>query len=320
MIPQALFRHTLTVSRRYLPAKVSVTAWGTPKEQAKHILFYFGGMPTSAYEIPLHSLVVGVDDLYRERQLHVVVIDKPGMGQTSLPSYHYSLKRDWPELVRLVADHYGMERYGVFGISNGGPYVMACLTHEATRQQVCAATVIVGVSDVWASGYSRHVGGFCEGVYNSLPLLVTGPLNCLLFGAGNLALRLGGYERLVQSYPTLQTPEAKELVRNLVADCVYANAGLGSALDCQQGLSPLYARTKEVAIAEFSSISCPVALWYGGKDSSVPVPTAEWLQEQIPNSVLHVEPESTHALYLDHAEVIMDEMVQNCEAKADTSS
>eukprot|EP00293_Proteomonas_sulcata_P009673 CAMPEP_0184298478 /NCGR_PEP_ID=MMETSP1049-20130417/9279_1 /TAXON_ID=77928 /ORGANISM="Proteomonas sulcata, Strain CCMP704" /LENGTH=103 /DNA_ID=CAMNT_0026608621 /DNA_START=85 /DNA_END=396 /DNA_ORIENTATION=- len=89
-----------------------------------------------------------------------------------------------------------------------------------------------------------------------------------------------------------------------------ANLGLGAAVDCQQGLSPLYARStkKETAEEAYSSISVPVSLWYGTKDSSVPMSSAEWLASKIPNSTLN-KVDAGHMLYFSHTEQVLDEFV-----------
>lgn len=175
---------------------VKVTTWGSPLSHAVVSLFYFGGTPSSAEEPPLHSLAMSKNDIYKERAIHLVCIDKPGVGGSQLDTA-FSIRCDWPRIVSNVADELGIgEEYGVFGISNGGPHVMACLSTQDTRykKRVRAAAMIVGASDVSASGYFSisHPSGMFEvrlcfpsgaftdnlpqGVFNSLPLFITGPL------------------------------------------------------------------------------------------------------------------------------------------------
>lgn len=333
-----------------IPRTVHVTAWGAPLATARYVLFYFGGMPASAEEPALHSVTAttgtGTDvgtagtgqevpmvvDIYKERGIHLIAIDKPGMGLSEW-KYRYSIRNDWPQIVHQVAEHYGVvddatgtdsgggtdgsgsstrptSGYGVFGISNGGPHVMACLTHPLTAAHVQAAAMIVGVSDVTASGYfsTSHLSGLAEGVFNSLPVAVTGPLNYLMFSVGSLYLfRGGGYQQIFGDLPALQNDESKRLLQTVISDGI-KNAGLGSAVDCQQGLSPLYALPAGQAAARYAAITRPVSLWYGTKDSTVPMHSAEWLHGVLPNSTLY-QKNTGHGLFFYHTLEVIDELI-----------
>jgi pimeloyl-ACP methyl ester carboxylesterase len=338
-----------------IPRTVHVTAWGAPLATARYVLFYFGGMPASAEEPALHSVTaatatatgdlgeetpVVVVDIYKERGIHLIAIDKPGMGLSEW-KYRYSIRNDWPAIVHQVAEHYGVVQviqddatgsiggndatetsgkgtgrsskpsgYGVFGVSNGGPHVMACLTHPQTAAHVQAAAMIVGVSDVTASGYfsTSHLSGLAEGVFNSLPVAVTGPLNYLLFSVGSLYLfRGGGYQQIFGDLPALQNDESKRLLQTVISDGI-KNAGLGSAVDCQQGLSPMYALPAGQAAARYAAITCPVSLWYGTKDSTVPMHSAEWLHGILPNSTLYRK-NTGHGLFFYHTLEVIDDLI-----------
>ena len=282
---------------------VKVTQWGTSLEDAKHVVFYFGGMPASAEEPALHRSCTSGDDVYKSRKIHLVCIDKPGMGGSSF-LYRFSIKSDWPRIVDSVATQLEItKKYGVIGVSNGGPYVMASLLHPTSR--VKAAAMVVGVSnDVWKSGYfSASPSTLFEGLYNSLPLIVTAPLNAMgLFLGSFYLMRLGGFESWLKD---MLPPEAKPVLKTVMRDGA-ANFGLGAALDCQQSLSILYAR--DTSHVDYQRVNAPVSLWYGTKDSTVPMASAEWLHAQLPNSTLH-KIDAGHELYFTHMDQVLDELV-----------
>jgi pimeloyl-ACP methyl ester carboxylesterase len=294
-----------------LPTHVKVTQWGAPLAAAKHVVFYFGGMPASAEEPTLHS-AASSSDVYASRNIHLVCIDKPGMGGTSFV-YNFRLRNDWPQLVDTVATHLKIapeRQYGVIGVSNGGPYLMSTLLHPDLQHRVKAAAMVVGVSDdVWRSGYMsrKNPSTLFEGCYNSLPLMVTGPLNALGLHLGSLYLmRFGGFESL---FKTMLPPEAKPHLKTVLSDGA-ANFGLGAALDCQQGLSLIYARSSPQA--NYTSVTAPVSLWYGTKDGTVPMSSAEWLQNELPNSTLH-KIEAGHELYFTHIDEVLDDLVKKMD-------
>jgi pimeloyl-ACP methyl ester carboxylesterase len=299
-----LARSVLTLSTD-LPKHIKVTQWGSPLKTAKHVVFYFGGMPASAEEPALHSSSTSEHDVYASRKIHLVCIDKPGMGGSSF-KYNFSIRRDWPRIVDSVATQLNIkEQYGVIGVSNGGPYVMASLLYSESR--VKAAAMVVGVSnDVWKSGYFSTPSTIFEGLYNSLPLVVTAPLNAMGIHIGSFYLmRLGGFESVFKdSLPT----EAKPALKTVFSDGA-ANFGLGAALDCQQGLSLLYARDDK---SDYQQVKVPVSLWYGTKDSTVPMASAEWLHSKLPNSTLH-KMEAGHELYFTHTNQVLDDLVASMD-------
>lgn len=322
-----LARRVLALVRREgdsvgLPHRVKVTTWGAPLAQARLTVVYAGGAPTSCEEIPLHSLASGDGsaDIYAERGIHLVAIDKPGMGGTEL-NPRFRIRRDYPRLVARVCDQLGVDSFAVLGISNGGPHVMALLTarDEATRRRVLAAAMVVGVSDVSASGYfsPAHPSGLFEGVFNSLPLSIGGPLIWAAASAGALVLFGPPFRAYARVAPeALRSDAAAALVRRVIADGV-ANAGRGFALDAQQGLSPLHARPRADGADELSAetayrrINVPVALWYGDADATVPLRTADWLAERIPTSTKHYIRGAGHGLYLapGHAAAVLDDLL-----------
>lgn len=301
---------------------VKVTQWGTSLEDAKHVVFYFGGMPASAEEPALHRncSIAGddcdqKDDVYKSRKIHLICIDKPGMGGSSF-QYRFSIKSDWPRIVESVATQLDVTtKYGVIGVSNGGPYVMASLLHPSSR--VKAAAMVVGVSnDVWKSGYySASPSTIFEGLYNSLPLILTAPVNAMgLFLGSFYLMRLGGFELWLKD---MLPPEAKPVLKTVLSDAA-ANYGLGAALDCQQALSILYAR--DTSHMDYQQVRAPVSLWYGTKDSTVPMASAEWLHAQLPNSTLH-KIDAGHELYFTHMNQVLDELVAKMdEADSEDSS
>ena len=61
-----------------------------------------------------------------------------------------------------------------------------------------------------------------------------------------------------------------------------------------------------------------LTLWYGTKDSTVPMHSAEWLADVTPNSKLHTL-DTGHGLYLFHPDKVLDELVRIMEEEDERS-
>lgn len=82
-----------------------------------------------------------VDD-YVENRLRVVTYDRPGYGvSTRMPGH---LVADAASDVRRIADHLGLDRFGVAGVSAGGPRAVAVAALLPDRVTRCATIVSVG--------------------------------------------------------------------------------------------------------------------------------------------------------------------------------
>lgn len=312
--------------------QVFVTEWGCEAKDAQASIFYFGGTPSSAtHEVPLHSIATrpteaasATDyDIYRQKGIHLIYIDKPGIGGTEF-DVNFSIRNDWPRIVSQVADHIlgPSATYGVIGVSNGGPYMMACLTasDETIRRRVTAAASVVGVSDVWASGYFgwRHPSGIVEGIINTLPIALAGPCTWMAMQGAKRYIQLRPNTTAISKLlglPTNRSNEINELLSNMISDSS-KHFGRGSQLDCQQSLSPMWARPSQdsedglllSADTAYRRIQVPVALWYGRQDSTIPMITANWLVDRLPNCTKHVV-DGTHPLYFQQAAVILDDLL-----------
>jgi pimeloyl-ACP methyl ester carboxylesterase len=113
---------------------------------------------------------------------------------------------------------------------------------------------------------------------------------------------------------TMQSDATRKIVAQVLDDGA-ANWGKGASLDCKEGLTPLRARPKTDTSSELSAITAykridvPVALWYGNQDPTVPVFTAEWLNELIPGSDLQLC-DGSHSLYFHYTEAILDDLIE----------
>lgn len=111
------------------------------------VVMYFHGAPGSRLE-PAHF----EDDL-AARGVRVVAADRPGFGRSSPQPGRR--REDWPTDVAALADHLGVQRFAVLGLSSGGHYAVTCAALLADR--VSAAAVVEGETDfAWAGAWDDY--------------------------------------------------------------------------------------------------------------------------------------------------------------------
>jgi pimeloyl-ACP methyl ester carboxylesterase len=111
------------------------------------VVMYFHGGPGSRLDLAMF------DDDLAARGLRVLSADRPGYGLSSpLPGRR---REDWPADVAAVADHAGIGRFAVLGLSSGGPYAVACAALMPDR--TAAAGVVGGESDfAWKGAWEGY--------------------------------------------------------------------------------------------------------------------------------------------------------------------
>jgi pimeloyl-ACP methyl ester carboxylesterase len=112
------------------------------------VVFYCHGAPGSRLEL------VGLDAPFTEEGVRVITPDRPGYGG-STPVVGRTTA-SWADDIAAIADHIGVERFGVIGLSSGGPYAVACAATHPGR--VCGAVIAAGNTDMsWAEAGSGYL-------------------------------------------------------------------------------------------------------------------------------------------------------------------
>jgi pimeloyl-ACP methyl ester carboxylesterase len=102
------------------------------------VAFYFHGAPGSRLEL------AALDGAFAAVGVRVITADRPGYGGSS--PHLGRTTADWADDVAALADHLGVERFTVMGLSSGGPYTVACAALLGDR--VTGAIVAAGNTDM----------------------------------------------------------------------------------------------------------------------------------------------------------------------------
>jgi pimeloyl-ACP methyl ester carboxylesterase len=271
-------------------------AWGEMGAPDGYPVLVFHGTPGSRHQVlfdPAPAVAAGV---------RVIAPDRPGYG---LSTYHRGRTLEgWAGDVAALADHLGLDRFAVMGISGGGPHAAACARFLADR--VSAAALLSGVGSVAEAGSEAGMmrpNQLFARVARRAPMA-----NALVFG---LVARLGrrapdrALGMMAKSAPAadaaaLEDPLVRAAFRR---DLLHASATTGRAAAQDFGL---FARDWGFRLED---IAVPVHVWQADEDVNVPLAHAQRQAAAIPGAVLHVVPGEGHLMCIGHLEEIIRELL-----------
>lgn len=235
-------------------------------------LLVFHGLPGCRLQVGL------LDEPARRLGVRLIAADRPGVGRSS-PSPRRSVLA-WSEDVAQLADHLGLVRFGVLGISCGGPYALACALR--LRERLGYVGLVAGMGPMDSPE-------LCRGQHPALRLLfglarlhpaLTAPMLGLdrwLFRRDPLLAvqRLAGMmtqpdRRFLDEHPAL----AEQFARSLAEAYHPGIAGV------QQEVR-LIAAARGFELAEIDTL---VHLYQGGQDCNVPPAMAEHMARELPQA------------------------------------
>lgn len=257
------------------------------------------GTPVFAFHgTPGSRLHLEVDDApMRAAGLRLICPDRPGYG---LSTFHLGRRLvDWPADVACLADHLGIDRFAVMGISGGGPHSAVCAALLGRR--VTSAAIVSGVGPL---ADPRAIEGMMRS--NQIFTALARRRSRVLHVA--LTLQVSAMHRwpshaidlmIKQLPPTdvaiLSRPEVREL---FARDAMRSSRTAGAA-----AVQDFELFTADWGF-DLGAIEIPVHIWQGDADRNVPPHHAPLLHDAIPGSVLHEFVGEGHLMAFDHFEEI----------------
>lgn len=245
-------------------------------------LYFFHGFPGSRLQAALvHEQALRAD-------VCLVAIDRPGFGCSTLQPRRRIL--DWPGDVAAVADHLGHERFGVLGVSCGGPYALACA--RALPERIGYVGLLAAVGPMNLPRLNRAQMPLLRVMFALArihPALVS-PI---------LALDRWLFRRnpnaAVDALARLMTPPDRHLLAvDPVAGARFA-ASLAEAY--RQGIGGALREVRLIAVQgefELRDIKLPVQVYQGDIDRNVPPQMGRYIANQLPHGKLHVYRDEGH--------------------------
>jgi pimeloyl-ACP methyl ester carboxylesterase len=277
----------LKPNRMHLPGERTL-AWQVYGLPGGPPLYFFHGLPGSQLQAALvHAQAAAAG-------VALVAFDRPGFGASS-PDGCASIDSIAADVSDL-ADHLGHRRFGVVGVSCGGPYALACA--RLMPQRVGAVGLLAGMAPMDRPALRR----------GQLPLLrvmfALARLHCSatapLLGLDAWLFRRDPERALRLLASALTAPDRVMLESDGGVRAAFA-ASLADAY--RQGAAGAMAEARRIATWRsdvLAGIAQPVHVYQSGHDRHVPPAMGRHLAQVLPRATLHECPQDGHLSVVVH--------------------
>ncbi len=235
-----------------------------------------------------------VDASARELGLRLLAHDRPGFGDST--RHPGRTIADVAADVAAIADHFGVERFGVWGASGGGPHALACAALMPER--VTAAAALSSSAPHGAEGLD-WLEGMGELNAMELDILAEGPERHIAWLQEQAeGLLSGSPESLREAMSTLLTPVDAEALTEEVAGWLFDQFRCATRHGVEGWHDESVADLGDWGFS-VSDIRIPVAIWHGGQDRLVPIGHGRWLAEHVPGAEFHYDADLGHGSLIE---------------------
>jgi pimeloyl-ACP methyl ester carboxylesterase len=224
-------------------------------------------------------------------------VERPGTGVST--NHEYDRVIDFASDIEALADDLGLERFGVVGLSGGGPFTLA-VCHEMP-DRVVAASILGGLGPtrgpdaVWS--YTRVLRLLKPGLQALRKPLgpVIAPAIDVLGGVGEIALEV--FARIIGG-------SDKEVLRQADFKAMFLE-DIFSAGDLRGILHDVVLFSRHWGF-QLADITTPVIVWQGLADPIVPVSHGHHQAARLGNALLRTRPGEGHFAGFSDSAAVLD--------------
>ena len=255
-------------------------------------VFAFHGTPGSHRMFgPMHedALRLGV---------RLIAPDRPGYGASDYVPDRRLL--DWPRDVAAIADFLGIAKFGVFGVSGGGPHAAVCAHQLAPR--LLGAALVCGVAETLSDEDARGMMAM-----NRLITRLARRSQWLvwpIFALMTLAMRFFG-DAVVRSMAKQLPPPDRRVLERPEIRAGFLEEGRRASRTTARATAQDFALFTRPWGFRLEDIAAPVDVFCGELDINVPVAHGRRQADRIPNAKLHYFAEEAHLLIFDHVDEVL---------------
>lgn len=259
-------------------------------------IFFIHGNPGSRY-------VRHPDEAIPERLgVRIITPDRPGYGLSDFQPGRTLL--DFPGDIESLAEALDLERFGVFGVSAGGPYVAACAARLSDR--IRRAAIVSGAAPMNREGAYNGMQPAWRAAFQLAERLPEWLLRGVLWLQTRMSLR--NPRRALNQLAGILSASDRELLKDPeIREGILAR----QAEAARRGVRGM-AREAKILVSPWgfspSEISIPVDLWYWEADPAVPIQMGYYLASLIPRAETHFFPNGGHLGVFAHWSEILAEL------------
>ncbi len=273
--------------------------YGDPKGKPA---FHFHGHPGSRLEGKLFA------EAATKAGVRLIGIDRPGMGLSDFEPSRNLL--DWPNDVVQLADALEIDRFGVEGVSGGGPYAAACAYKIPDRLTACGIAAGLGPIDLLGTEGMMTINRVQFFLAPRLPWLLR-LLMWLFIGRNSryvqdkekmeeISLKfwqgMSEADREAMGHPDMGRLYMEEMLE------AFRQGSKGPAYDARLYTQHWGFRLEDISLDK-------VYLWYGEIDVNVPFSMGRAMANAISNCKATFYPNETHiSVIANHSDEIMEAM------------
>ncbi|KAF3909941.1 hypothetical protein ABW20_dc0102504 [Dactylellina cionopaga] len=270
-------------------------------------IFYINGTPGCHIEALL------VDRAAETLGIPIISTDRPGFGSSTFQVDRTLLS--WPQDIIELADHLDIPKFGIIGVSGGGPHVFACL-HAIPRARLVAATVVSAIYPLslgtagmmWQTRLLLWIAGFSTWLAEWLIHLTMGSI-----ARSDIPQLIKMMESQAAGLP--QPAIDKECMKQVTTDEVLTGAYLGSMKEALRPGSKgaawefwLFASDWGFKLEDLDASR--LTIWHGGLDVNVPVGMPDKASKLLPNALYKRMDHDGHiSLIMRHTEDILSDLI-----------
>lgn len=267
----------------------------------RRLTVFEGGDPDGLAVVVQHGtpgsglLYAAHERLARAQGIRLVGYDRPGYGE-STPATGRSVAGAARDL-EAIADALGLDRFAGWGISGGGPHILACAA--LCDERLLAVASLASVAPYEANGLD-WLGGMGQSNVEEFGAVRDGKDAARAYLECERTMLLGAALDELQGAWASLLGEADRFV----LDGALAGHLLESA---KRGLQPAVEGWLDDDLAfvapwgfDVAAVARPVLLVHGRDDRFVPVSHGEWLADRIPGAEARITRDDGHLTLMEH--------------------
>lgn len=267
-------------------------AWLEAGDPAGPPVVVMHGSPGSRLQVSFDGAAIAASGV------RFIAPDRPGYGHSTLQSRR--TLAGWAADVEALADHLALPRFGVVGISGGGPHAAACAVLLPGRVSSAGLVSSVGPLD------DPALRGAMVGVNRGLTAMALRAPSLLrpLFSLQDGVTRRWPEAVLRAGVKLMPPSDANALGRANVRDAFIRDARQASATNGRAAAQDFVLFATDWGF-RLEDMVVPAHIWHGDADKNVLLTHGRLLAERIPGSVFHQCEGEGHLLMVDHLEEIL---------------